>query len=179
MQFDGKDVVGVSFFGSKVADADLAQLATLPTVRVLDFSGTAVSDAGLAELSRRVTAASRTTPPTPTTQGPLKVGAVLDGWRLELLLGRGGWGQVFKATRNGEERALKVMHPELSRDPLFVERFTAEILTLASLRGDEDRGRRGNEYVVKIHNFGSAVDAAYERAVADCPVRPTFTVSTV
>ncbi len=83
---------------------------------------------------------------------------MLDGWRLEQLLGRGGWGQVFKAVRNGEERALKVMHPELSRDPLFVERFTAEILTLASLRGDEDRGRRGNEYVVKIHSFGFAVD---------------------
>ena len=48
------------------------------------------------------------------------------------------------------------MHPELSRDPLFVEWFTAEILTLASLRGDEDCGRRGNEAVVKIHNFGFA-----------------------
>ena len=27
------------------------------------------------------------------------------------------------------------------------------------MRGDEDRSRRGNEYVVKIHNFGFAVDA--------------------
>ena len=119
-------------------------------------------DAELGELHRRVTEVSRGATPADKpggTAAPPKVGAVLDGWRLEQLLGRGGWGQVFKATRNGEERALKVMHPELLRDPLFVERFTAEILTLASLRGDEDRGRRGNEYVVKIHNFGYARDA--------------------
>ena len=116
-------------------------------------------DAELGELHRRVTEVSRGATPAEKPRGtaaPPKVGAVLDGWRLEQLLGRGGWGQVFKACRGEEEQALKVMHPELSRDPLFVERFTAEILTLASLRGDEDRGRRGNEYVVKIHNFGFA-----------------------
>ncbi len=120
------------------------------------------SDAELGELHRRVTEVGRGATPVETprvTAAPPKVGAVLDGWRLEQLLGRGGWGQVFKATRDGEERALKVMHPELSRDPLFVERFTAEILTLASLRGDDDRGRRGHEYVLKIHNFGFSRDA--------------------
>ncbi len=119
-------------------------------------------DAELGELHRRVTEVSRgATPPDQPggTATPPKVGMVLDGWRLEQLLGRGGWGQVFFARRGDEERALKVMHPELSRDPLFVERFTAEILTLASLRGDEDRGRRGHECVVKIHNFGYARDA--------------------
>ncbi|HVS40296.1 MAG TPA: bifunctional serine/threonine-protein kinase/formylglycine-generating enzyme family protein [Gemmataceae bacterium] len=111
-------------------------------------------DAELGELHRRVTEVSRGAtpasggrqPPDGVTAAPPKVGAVLDGWRLELLLGRGGWGQVFKATRGGEARALKVMHPELSRDPLFVERFKAEILTLGGLRG--------NKHLVEIHGFG-------------------------
>ena len=66
---------------------------------------------------------------------------------------------MFKATRGDEVRALKVMHPDLSRDPIFVERFTAEILTLASLRADDDPVRRRHEYLVKIHNFGFAVEA--------------------
>ena len=30
---------------------------------------------------------------------------------LETRLGAGGWGQVFKATRDGQTRAVKVMHP--------------------------------------------------------------------
>ena len=116
----------------------------------------------MGELQRRVTEVSRGATPADKPRGtaaPPKVGAVLDGWRLEQLLGRGGWGQVFYVRRGERGTGLKVMHPELSRDPLFVERFTAEILTLASLRGDEDRGRRGNECVVKIHNFGYARDA--------------------
>ena len=117
-------------------------------------------DAELGELHRRVTEVSRGATPAEKPRGtaePPKVGAVLDGWRLELLLGRGGWGQVFKATRGGEERALKVMHPELSRDPLFVERFKAEILTLAGLRGDKDRGRRGEI----TFGFGKDADCWY------------------
>ncbi len=106
-------------------------------------------DAELGELHRRVTEVSRGATPADKPRGtaaPPKVGAVLDGWRLDQLLGRGGWGQVFKATRGGEARALKVMHPELSRDPLFVERFKAEILTLGGLRG--------HPHLVEIHGFG-------------------------
>ena len=45
------------------------------------------------------------------------------------------------------------MHPELSRDPLFVERFKAEILTLAGLRG--------NKHLVEIHGFGKDADCWY------------------
>ena len=65
-------------------------------------------DAELGELHRRVTEVSRGATPADKPRGmaePPKVGAVLDGWRLELLLGRGGWGQVFKARRGEEERA--------------------------------------------------------------------------
>jgi serine/threonine protein kinase len=115
-------------------------------------------DAKLAELHRSVTVASRGATPrqqsasTGSSRQQSKVGDTLDGWRLELLLGHGGWGCVFKASRGSEVRALKVMHPELSRDPLFVERFKKEILTLAGLRG--------HQHLVAIDNFGYAAEAA-------------------
>ena len=113
-------------------------------------------DAELGELHRRVTEVSRGATPTDKPRGtaaPPKVGAVLDGWRLDQLLGRGGWGQVFKACRGEDERALKVMHPELSSDLAFVERFKAEILTLAGLRG--------HKHLVEIHGFGKDADCWY------------------
>ncbi|MGH7169857.1 MAG: serine/threonine-protein kinase [Gemmataceae bacterium] len=114
-------------------------------------------DAELAELHRRVTVASRgATPREPVaspgaSRQPPKAGDTLDGWRLDLLLGHGGWGRVFKASRSSEVRALKVMHPDLSRDPQFVERFKKEILTLAGLRGHKN--------LVAIDSFGYAIEA--------------------
>ena len=112
-------------------------------------------DAGLAELSQRVTRLSQTTPPPPPSPPPVSsptVGAVLDGWRLEQLLGHGGWGQVYKVRRGDAVRAMKVMHPELARDPGFVQRFRGEILTLARLGGHKS--------LVEIHDFNYAADAA-------------------
>ncbi len=94
------------------------------------------TDAKLGELSRRVTQASSAleTPAqtTASTKGPC-LGDVLGGWTLTQILGQGGWGQVFRAERGGHLRALKVLHPELSREPGFEENFTREILTLHSL----------------------------------------------
>ncbi|HYT93052.1 MAG TPA: right-handed parallel beta-helix repeat-containing protein [Gemmataceae bacterium] len=112
------------------------------------------ADAELAELQRRVTALSRRghTPvdaPSPGLRQPA-AGDTLDGWLLERLLGRGGWGQVFRALKGGRVMALKVMHAELSRDPLFVERFKREIMTLARL------GR--HTHLVEIDTFGYAAE---------------------
>jgi serine/threonine protein kinase len=114
-------------------------------------------DAELTELHRRVTVATGGATPRERSSSitesrqPVKVGDTLDGWRLDLLLGHGGWGRVFKASRCSEIRALKVMHPDLSRDPLFVERFKKEILTLAGLRGHKN--------LVAIDTFGYAAEA--------------------
>jgi Leucine-rich repeat (LRR) protein len=47
---EGKAVTGVSFFGTKVTDADLAQLAGFKELESLDLAGTAVTDAGLAAI---------------------------------------------------------------------------------------------------------------------------------
>src|SRR6185437_604360 len=117
------------------------------------------ADAELVDLHRRVTVVSQgatlsqSRSTTASGRRRVKVGDVLDGWRLEQMLGSGGWGQVFKASRGDQVRALKVMHPNLSADALFVERFKREILTLARLSGQ-------HPHLVEIDGFGYAADAA-------------------
>ncbi len=67
---------------------------------------------------------------------PLKrfnVSDVIDGFKLTARLGSGGWGQVFRATRDGQTKALKIMHPELSQNRGVLDRFKAEIRTLMRL----------------------------------------------
>jgi hypothetical protein len=110
-------------------------------------------DRELHELQRRVTRATALETPrggaTLAGKAP-RVGDVLDGWTLEALLGQGGWGQVFRASKGERRVALKVMRPELSGDPMFAERFRREILILAGLRGL-------SRSLVEIHDFGYAV----------------------
>jgi formylglycine-generating enzyme required for sulfatase activity/predicted Ser/Thr protein kinase len=102
-------------------------------------------DGELAALRDRVTRATRGGCPLSSAGGP-RVGDEMDGWRLEALLGQGGWGQVFRARRGGQVAALKVMRPELSREPDFVARFRREIMALCALRGAK--------YVVDVIDFG-------------------------
>jgi serine/threonine protein kinase len=110
------------------------------------------SDGELLELSRRVTTlATRSTvrqasSTTSAESKRLQPGDTLDGWHLEMRLGAGGWGQVFKASRDGQTKALKVMHPDLATNPAFVERFKKEIATLQRLP------RHPN--LVRIEDFG-------------------------
>lgn len=108
-------------------------------------------DAKLRELSSRATVlATRATPSTTapkTARLPrLQPGATLDGWLLEARLGAGGWGQVFRATRDGNTQAIKVMHAEYAADHTFVERFKKEIKALIRLP------RHAN--LVRIESFG-------------------------
>jgi serine/threonine-protein kinase len=51
-------------------------------------------------------------------------------------LGQGGMGAVYRVeqTATGRQRALKVMHPEFSRDARFRERFAAEALVSARIQ---------------------------------------------
>jgi serine/threonine protein kinase len=57
-----------------------------------------------------------------------RVGQVVgDRWRLESVIGVGGTASVYSARhRNGREAALKVLHPELARDPRSRKRFLRE-----------------------------------------------------
>ena len=63
------------------------------------------------------------------------------------LLGKGGMGAVYKARQPGLDRlvALKILPPEISRDPGFAERFQREARALARLN---------HPHIVAVYDFG-------------------------
>src|SRR5262245_58746375 len=83
-------------------------------------------------------------PPTPGELAPhfpqLEIGE---------LLGVGGMGAVYKARQLRLDRtvALKVLPPEVGRDPAFAERFLREARTLARL---------SHPHIVTVHDFGES-----------------------
>jgi len=80
------------------------------------------------------------------------VGKVL-GERFQVIeqLGQGGSGTIYRAEHVTLRRrvAIKVLHNELSRDDLAVERFRREATTVAEI---------DNEHIVEIHDFGRTPD---------------------
>jgi predicted Ser/Thr protein kinase len=76
-------------------------------------------------------------PPTPG-QGvpPLEeIAAAFPQWEVLGLIGRGGMGFVYKIRQPSLDRtvAMKILSPELGRDPAFAERFAREARTLGKL----------------------------------------------
>src|SRR5258706_1767541 len=64
-----------------------------------------------------------------TEEAERRLGCVLGGkWRLECVLGSGGMANVYAATHvnNGRTAAIKVLHPELSRNAEVRSRFARE-----------------------------------------------------
>jgi HD-like signal output (HDOD) protein/predicted Ser/Thr protein kinase len=63
-------------------------------------------------------------------------GSLLDGYRLTRVLGRGAMGVVFHGHDTGLDRpvAVKLMDPEVSRDPSSRERFAREARSVAAVR---------------------------------------------
>jgi streptogramin lyase/tRNA A-37 threonylcarbamoyl transferase component Bud32 len=80
------------------------------------------------------------------------LGRVIDGkYRIDAEIGAGGMAVVYRAMRLhiGDMVALKVLHSELLRDPLFAERFRREAQTAARLK---------HPNVVAIYDFGATED---------------------
>ena len=70
------------------------------------------------------------------------------------LLGIGGMGAVYKARQKELDRlvAVKILPPEVSRDPTFAERFTREARALARLN---------HPNIVGVYDFGRTGDGLF------------------
>ncbi len=79
-------------------------------------------------------------------------GLLFDGrYRVEAKLAAGGFGSIYRATyaQTGARVALKVLHPDLARDPVLSARFRREATVLASLR---------NPHTIEAYEHGEAAD---------------------
>ena len=122
---------------------------------------------------------SRGTPD--ATGADLRAGAILDGrWRIETLLGTGGMGSVYRAehVHVGRKAAVKVLHPDLCRNPPERERFRREARVASRLRSPhvvevldfgEDAG--GRPYLVMELLEGEPLRAVLDREVRLAPPR--------
>ena len=93
--------------------------------------------------------------PAPGFVPPVPAELALHFPQLEILglLGQGGMGAVYKARQTKLDRlvALKILPPEVARDPAFAERFIREARSL---------GRLNHPQIVTVHDFGD-VDGLY------------------
>jgi serine/threonine-protein kinase len=87
-------------------------------------------------------------------QVALETGALLGGYRIEELVGRGGMGVVYRATQLALDRqvALKVIAPELAQDEAFRQRFAREAKIAASIE---------NAHVLPIYEAGESEDVLF------------------
>jgi len=103
-----------------------------------------------------------TTPPTATTRG-LGGSTSVDflpgqhfGSRYQIVeeIGRGGMGVVYKAIDLEIDRivALKMIRPELSRDPRMIRQFKQELILAREI---------SHENVIRIHDLGEAKGIKY------------------
>jgi tetratricopeptide (TPR) repeat protein len=82
------------------------------------------------------------------------IGTTLGRYQLLKELGRGGFATVYQGYDAGLERyvALKVLHPELTRDEVALRRFQREAMAVAKMR---------HANIIIVYEFGEADGSAY------------------
>jgi serine/threonine protein kinase len=102
----------------------------------------------------------------------IRLGTVLRGkYRLDSVLGVGGMATVYAAThRNRAELAIKVLHPDLARDPDVRTRFLLEAYSVNSIRHrgvvkvvDDDATDDGAPFLVMERLEGLTAEQLCER----------------
>src|SRR5215468_8030737 len=98
-------------------------------------------------------AAGRTVPSGFVPPAPAELGRYFPQLEILQLLGQGGMGAVYQARQTKLDRlvAVKILPPEVARDPAFAERFTREAQALARLN---------HPHIVTVYEFGD-VDGLY------------------
>ncbi|WP_067692540.1 serine/threonine-protein kinase [Nocardia jejuensis] len=78
---------------------------------------------------------------------PSRAGGTFGPYELRSLLGRGGMGEVYEAYDTSKDRvvALKLLPPELAKDPSYQERFRRESQAAARL---------AEPHIIPIHDWG-------------------------
>jgi serine/threonine-protein kinase len=82
---------------------------------------------------------------------PLEAGTVVGDYRVEGLLGTGGFGSVYRAVHTfiGKLAAIKVLGRRFSTDPQMVSRFIAEARSVNQIR---------HPHIIDIFGFGALPD---------------------
>jgi tRNA A-37 threonylcarbamoyl transferase component Bud32 len=85
---------------------------------------------------------------------PEQLAARFPQYEIQALIGQGGMGAVYRAVHRKLDRpvALKILPPEIGRDPAFAERFVREARALARLN---------HPSIVTVHDFGESEGLFY------------------
>jgi serine/threonine-protein kinase len=114
------------------------------------------------------------------------IGRVLrDRWRIDARISRGGVGTVYAATHknNGSRAAIKVLHPEFSRDPDTRSRFLQEGYAANQVNHpgvvrilDDDTTEDGHPYLVMELLEGELLEARRIRKGGTLPLADVYEV---
>src|SRR5262249_49512668 len=88
----------------------------------------------------------------PGTDDPIVGSTIVGRYEVRRVVADGGMGRVYEARDNQADRrvAVKVLHPEVARDPIAVERFPREFEISASLPHD---------HIVEVLDFQEAANS--------------------